>query len=138
MPHTDPSASNSGQPFDVDAVVAELAERIQRDGDGDAGLTSFSAEFRGADGVETFEVEPEVHGSTKPIVGTVVTRGKQMVARAAAPMVASLGEQVAVSLAEIRRNVDDLLEEQARLREALAALERRLDQADDDASARSA
>ncbi len=88
--------------------------------------------------MEMFEVEPEVHGSTKPVIGTAVTRGKQMVARAAAPMVASLGEQVAMSLAEMRRTIDDLLEEQARLRETVAALERRLDEAEDDGPPRSA
>lgn len=115
------------QPFDVDAVVTELAARVAAEPDAAAGLTPFSAEFTGAEGIEVFEVEPDVHGSTKPVVGPVVTKGKQMVARAAAPMVASLGEQVAVSLAEIRRTLDDMLEEQARLRESVAALERRLD-----------
>lgn len=115
------------QPFDVDAVVTELAARVAAEPDAAAGLTPFSAEFTGADGIEVFEVEPDVHGSTKPVVGPVVTKGKQMVARAAAPMVASLGEQVAVSLAEIRRTLDDMLEEQARLREAVTALERQLD-----------
>lgn len=133
-----PSGEMASQPFDVDAIVRELAARVESNGDSGPGLTPFASEFTGADGVETFEVEPEVHGSTKPVVGAAVTRGKQMVARAAAPMVASLGEQVAVSLAEMRRNVDDLLEEQARLRETVAALERRLDQTQDDGPARSA
>jgi hypothetical protein len=128
----------AGQPFDVDAIVHELAACVEAEGSGGAGLTPFAAQFRGADGVEMFEVEPEVHGSTKPVIGTAVTRGKEMVARAAAPMVASLGEQVAMSLAEMRRTIDDLLEEQARLRETVAALERRLDEAEDDGPPRSA
>ena len=109
--------------------MADLAARTAADPDASTGLTPFAADFTGAEGVEVFEVEPEVHGSTKPVLGPVVTRGKQMVARAAAPMVAGLGEQVAVSLAEIRRTLDDMLEEQARLREAVAALELRLDAA---------
>ena len=107
--------------------MADLAARIAADSDGPTGLTPFAADFTGAEGVEMFEVEPEVHGSTKPVLGPVVTKGKEMVARAAAPMVAGLGEQVAVSLAEIRRTLDDMMEEQARLREAVAALQRRLD-----------
>lgn len=118
---------DSPQPFDVDALMADLAARVADDPDSGTGLTPFAADFTGAEGVEVFEVEPEVHGSTKPVLGPVVTKGKKMVARAAAPMVAGLGEQVAVSLAEIRRTLDDMLEEQARLREAVAALERRLD-----------
>lgn len=118
MPH--------GQPFDVDAVMADLAARVAASPH-TTGLTPFAAQFTGGEGVEVFEVEPEVHSSTKPVVGAVVTKGKRMAARAAAPMVASLGEQVAVSLAEIRRTIDDMLEEQARLREAVDALERRLD-----------
>ena len=92
------------------------------------GLTPFAADFTGAAGVEVFEVEPDVHGSTKPVIGPVVTKGKVMVARAAAPMVAGLGEQVAVSLAEIRQTIEDMLEEQARLREAVARIERQLDE----------
>ena len=120
---------DSKQPFDVDAVMADLEARVAAAPDAKAGLTPFAADFTGAEGVEAFEVEPEVHGSTKPVLGPVVTRGKQMVARAAAPMVAGLGEQVAVSLAEIRRTLDDMLEEQARLREAVAALELRIDAA---------
>ncbi len=115
------------QPFDVDAVMADLAARVAAEPDPARGLTPFAADFTGAEGVEVFEVEPDVHGSTKPVVGSVVTKGKQMVARAAAPMVAGLGEQVAASLAEIRRTLDDMMEEQARLREAVTALERQLD-----------
>lgn len=107
--------------------MADLTARITANPESGTGLTPFAADFTGAEGVEVFEVEPEVHGSTKPVIGPVVTKGKKMVARAAAPMVAGLGEQVAVSLAEIRRTLDDLLEEQARLREAVAALERQLD-----------
>lgn len=119
---------DSPQPFDVDALMADLADRVAADPHSADGLTPFAAEFTGSEGVEVFEVEPDVHGSTKPVLGPVVTKGKRMVARAAAPMVAGLGEQVAVSLAEIRRTLDDMLEEQARLREAVAALERRLDE----------
>ena len=119
---------DSSQPFDVDAIMADLTARVAADPRAADGLTPFAADFTGAEGVEVFEVEPDVHGSTKPVLGPVVTKGKRMVARAAAPMVAGLGEQVAVSLAEIRRTIDDMLEEQARLREAVAGLERRLDE----------
>ncbi len=106
--------------------MADLNARIAASPASDISLTPFSASFTGMAGVEVFEVVPEVHGSSKPLVGPVVTKGKQMVARAAAPMVAGLGEQVAVSLAEIQRVLDQLLEEQARLSAVVADLERRL------------
>jgi len=122
-------------PFDVDAIMRELQARVQGADDAGAGLTPFSCDFTGAEGVEVFEVSPEIHGSTKPVVGPFVTRGKQMVARAAAPMVAGLGEQIALSIAELRRSIDDLTEEQARLREAVGELRRRMDQRDTVASA---
>ena len=135
MSSSENQAKAEGQPFDVDAVVADLAARVAADHAATNGLTAFAAEFTGAEGIEVFDVEPDVHESTKPVLGPVVTRGKRMVARASAPMVAGLGEQIAVSLAEIRRSLDDLAEEQGRLREAIAALERRLDgQADDGAA----
>ena len=135
MSSSENQAKAEGQPFDVDAVVADLAARVAADPAATDGLTTFAAEFTGAEGIEVFEVEPDVHESTKPVLGPMVTRGKRMVARASAPMVAGLGEQIAVSLAEIQRSLDSLAEEQGRLREAVTALERRLDgQADDEAA----
>ena len=116
-----------GQPFDVDAVMDDLRQRVAASGAHGAGLTPFSSDFTGAEGVDVFDVSPDVHGSTKPVVGALVTGGKRMVARASAPMVASLGEQVALSISELRRNIDDVIEEQGRLREALADIRRRLD-----------
>lgn len=47
-----------------------------------------------------------------------------MAARAAEPMVAALAEQVAVALSEMRMILDDILEEQARLKDTVAALQR--------------
>ena len=47
-----------------------------------------------------------------------------MAARAAEPMVAGLAEQVAASLGEIRMILDDLLEEQERMKDSLASLRR--------------
>ena len=127
MSSSDPQIHTGNPPFDVDAVVADLAARVTADPSAARGLTSFSADFTGAEGMEVFEVEPDVHESTKPVLGPVVTRGKRMVARASAPMVAGLGEQIALSLAEIHRLLDVLTEEQRRLRAEVAALEQRLD-----------
>ena len=116
--------SHPRTPFDVDALMSELADEVAaRDASGGI-IPSFAEEFTGFGARDFFAITPEVHGSTKAVVGPVVTRGKRMAARAAEPMVAGLAEQVAASLGEIRMILDDLLEEQERMKDSLASLRR--------------
>jgi len=118
---------------DVDAIMSDIAARLEAR-PYDTGLQPFVADFRGSTGFPVFEVTPDTGRSTKPVVGPLVTRSKRMVARAAAPMVSDLGAQVSVALADLQATIADLLEEQARLSEAIAEIERRLGTPTDDAT----
>lgn len=111
-------------PFDVNALMTELTEEVAQRAASGGIIPAFAEEFTGFGPRDFFAIAPQVHGSTKPVVGPIVTKGKGMVARAAEPMVASLAEQVAVALGEVRMILDDLLEEQSRLEQAVAALRR--------------
>lgn len=118
------SHSQHGSPFDVDALMAELTDEVAGRAATGGIIPAFAEEFTGFGPRDFFTITAQVHGSTKPVVGPIVTRGKGMAARAAEPMVAGLAEQVAVALGEIRMILDDLLEEQSRLKDAVAALRR--------------
>lgn len=110
---------------DVDTIMSDIAARLEAS-PYDTGLQPFVADFRGSTAFPVFDITPDAGRSTKPIIGPLVTTGKRMVARAAAPMVSDLGAQMSVAIADLQATIADLIEEQARLSEAIAGIERRL------------
>ena len=107
--------------LDVDALVEEITEQVK--GMGGEALTPFVDDVSHAMGAGRFSISPTIHPSTKPLVGPVVTRGKRMASRAAMPMVADLGAQVATALDAMQAALDDLAAEVDRLQSRIDDLE---------------
>ena len=123
MPGTSDSEHRVEQVLDVDALMDEIAARLP-EGE-DTTLSPFTDDVSPQMAAGRFMVSPNIHASTKPVVGPLVTRGKRMASRAALPMVADLGAQVAAALDGMQHTIDELVMEVERLQSRVHHLEER-------------
>jgi hypothetical protein len=124
MPQT-PRGDPTIEPIlDVDALMVEIAARLPDEDD--FSLAPFIDDVSPHMTSGRFAVTPSIHPSTKPVVGPLVTRGKRMASRAAMPMVADLGVQVAAALDSMQLSIDELLADIEHLHSRIRDLEERV------------